>query len=169
MLTKYDWHMLGWLLLSITWGYYIFHTFLALIGFFFLGMILVGVKVMPCKRLEDHLNVLTEKLSPSDRNIFFSLYHAKRPKAIETAAFLCLLTPTASYLYQERYGLAILSLLTFEGCGLWWVWSFLFMEGDVARINIELANGAYAQIALMRSMQGPAPQPPTMSLETAAG
>ncbi len=169
MSTKYDWYTLGMIFLSMTWGYFIFHTLLAIGIFFLIGMLLVGAKVIPHKNLEDHLNAITAKLNLNDKEIFLSLYRSKRPKAIEAASFLCLLTPTASYIYQERYGLAILSFLTLEGFGLWWAHSLLFMDGEVSRINIGLADSVYAQIALMRSMQGPAPQSPTMSLETAAG
>lgn len=106
----------------------------------------------PATAAERHAQNLSEQLaSPADAALFHSIYRSKNPRSTLAAWLLTIfLSPTISYIYQNRWIPAAISFLTIQGLGLWWVISWFTMPSEVAKTNMRLADEAFNQVMLAR-------------------
>lgn len=118
--------------------------------------------VNPIQKTNDHVEMLAAHFTnPSDAALFRRSYAAKQPKSVLVAWLLTFfLSPTISYIYQSKWGLAVIAFLTFQGLGIWWFISWFTMPGEVARYNQLLADQAFNEVMMVRPQaQQPAPAP----------
>lgn len=106
----------------------------------------------PAKHAEDHVNTLAGQIAdPNDRVLFLQMYHSKSPKSVVLAWVLtAFLSPTISYLYQSKWGLAAIAFFTFQGLGVWWIVSIFSMPSEVMGSNKKLADQAFNELRLAR-------------------
>lgn len=96
-------------------------------------------------------NIALSIENEDDRELFRRLYRAKEPRSIEVACLLStFLTPTISYVYQKKWGLAIISFATFQGLAIWWFISLFSMPFEVCARNRILADQAHNDLLLAR-------------------
>ncbi len=106
----------------------------------------------PAKHAEDHLNALAGQITdPNDRVLFLQMYNSKSPKSVVLAWVLtAILSPTISYLYQGKWGLAAIAFFTLQGLGIWWIVSIFSMPSEVMGSNKRLADQAFNELRLAR-------------------
>ncbi len=128
---------------------------LSLIFVAFIVLLVIGATWFfkgPAKRAEEYVNALSAQFpNEADRQLFMQMYQNKGPKNVVVAWLLtAILSPTISYVYQGKWSLAVISLLTLEGFGLWWIISLFTMPSEVMNHNKKLADLAYADLRLAR-------------------
>lgn len=118
--------------------------------------------ISPIQRTQEHVEMMAAHFSnPSDAALFRRTYEAKQPKSVLAAWLLTFfLSPTISYIYQNKWALAVIAFLTFQGLGAWWVISWFTMPGEVARYNLLLADQAFNEIMMWRGPSQAAPTAP---------
>lgn len=129
--------------------------FSVLFFFAFLAVVVAAIVWFfrgPAKRANEYVELLAGQIqNPDDRLLFTQLYRNKGPKDVIVAWFLnLLLSPTIAYLYLAKWGLAVISLLTFEGVGFWWLFNIFSMPSQVAALNKSLADQAITELRLAR-------------------
>jgi hypothetical protein len=60
------------------------------------------------------------------------------------------LSPTISYAYRNKWGLAALAFVTFQGFGVWWLISIFTTPFEVMNQNKGLAEAAFTELKLAR-------------------
>lgn len=112
----------------------------------------------PAQHAEDN-NLATQFQNPSDRALFLNMYRTKGPKSVVTARVLTLLlSPTISYVYQGKWGLAIISFVTLQGLFVWYLIALFSMPFEVMRSNKRLADEAFNQLMISRPQAAVSPQ-----------
>ena len=114
--------------------------------------IYLGLVVSPLKDMEAYVEMLATRFpNPADGALFTHMYQTKQPKNVLVAWLLTFfLSPTISYIYQNKWGLAVIAFLTFQGLGLWWFISWFTMPGEVIRYNKNLADQAFNELMMVR-------------------
>jgi hypothetical protein len=138
---------------------YLIVGFVGLAVWVLIGLLIYRALVTnPIRGTEEHVEMLAAHFSdPADAALFRRTYAAKQPKSVLAAWLLTFfLSPTISYIYQNKWALAIIAFLTFQGLGIWWVISWFTMPGEVARYNQLLADKAFNEIMMVRP-QSPRP------------
>lgn len=132
--------------------------FFGLIGLAFWGAIALviyrALVISPVTAVREHVQALAARFAnPADAVLFERTYAAKQPKSVLTAWLLTFfLSPTISYIYQNKWGLAVIAFLTLQGFGIWWLISWFTMPGEVARYNQLLADQAFNEIMMVRPL-----------------
>lgn len=134
---------------------------------FLIALAMLGYAYWLGTLCKQHVDTLAARItSPADKELFRRMYTEKQPRSVMTAWWLsALLTPTAAYIYQQRWGLAAWSFITLEGLGLWWAISLITMPMEVLNRNKLLADKAFNEVLLIRgeSLFAPPPKIDTVS------
>jgi hypothetical protein len=106
----------------------------------------------PAKVANRYVDELAESITRRDDVVLFrQLYRNKQPRNVVLAwALTAFLTPTVSYIYSRQSVRALLSLITLQGLGIWWLVSIFSMPFEIMNINKRMADEAYAQLRLAR-------------------
>lgn len=136
-------------------------AFIVMIG---LIALLVGAVIWffrgPAKASDEYVAMLSQQFPEQDALLFRQMYLQKGGKSTVTAWLLTVvLSPTVSYLYQGAWVKAILSFVTLQGFGLWWVISWFTMPLETMAQNKKAADDAMIQLRLMRPNLGGATPP----------
>jgi hypothetical protein len=126
-----------------------------LFGFIFLAAIVAGAVwffVGPAKHADDYVNTLKAQLGNlEDQVLFQQMYMVKGPKNVFVAWLLAaILSPTISYAYRAKWGLAALAFVTLQGFGLWWIASIFSTPLEVMAQNKRLAEQAFTELRVAR-------------------
>ncbi len=115
----------------------------------------------PAKQAEAYVDGLAMQInSASDRALFLNMYRASGPRSVVVAWLLTVfLSPTISYVYQGKWGLAIIALVTFQGLLIWWIISWFSMPTEVMKYNKTLADKAFNQLMVNRPQTSSAIMP----------
>lgn len=130
-------------------GYFVTFLVLLLLAWvgggiwFFLG---------PAKAAQRYVDELAGSITRRDDVVLFrQLYTNKQPRNVVLAWVLtAFLTPSISYIYSRQWVKCLLSAVTMEGLGIWWLVSIFSMPFEVMRVNKRLADAAYAELRLAR-------------------
>lgn len=106
----------------------------------------------PARAADRYVNELAASVTRRDDALLFrQLYRNKQPRNVVVAWVLTsFLSPTISYVYTRQWVRCLLSVLTLEGFGIWWLISIFSMPFEVMNINKRLADAAYADLRLAR-------------------
>lgn len=86
------------------------------------------------------------------KSVFHSMYATRKKSVAVTYVLSVLLGPSIGYAYLGEWGIALISLLTLQGLGIWWVlgiftaWSWAIQHNK--RAEAEVINYFLSQIAL---------------------
>jgi hypothetical protein len=120
-----------------------------------------GLIVSPVLAMQGYVDYLASRFpNAADGALFKNVYETKQPRNVLVAWLLTFfLSPTISYLYQNKWALAIIAFLTFQGFGIWWVISWFTMPGEVIRYNRNLADQAFNELMMVRPQVAQATAP----------
>ena len=126
--------------------------------------------VSPVRDMQSYVEALAIRFpNPADGALFKHIYQTKQPKDVLIAWLLTFfLSPTISYIYQNKWGLAVIAFLTFQGLGFWWLISWFTMPGEVIRYNKNLADQAFNELMMVRPQVAQSPAYATPSATTPA-
>ena len=129
-----------------------FAGFLALIFFAVIIAATVWFFVGPARHADDYVKMLTAQIgNVDDRVLFQQMYQVKHPKNVIVAWLLtAFLSPTISYAYRNKWGLAALAFVKFQGFGVWWLVSLFTTPFEVMNQNKGLAEAAFTELKLAR-------------------
>jgi hypothetical protein len=130
-------------------------SFAGVLGLVFFVAIIAGAVwffVGPAKHANDYVGTLKSQIGNlDDQVLFLQLYQVKRPKNVFIAWLLAtLLSPTISYAYRGKWGLAALSFVTFQGFLVWWFVSIFSTPLEVMAQNKHLAEQAFTELRVAR-------------------
>ncbi len=116
------------------------------------GVGAVFLFVGPAKATNRYVDSLAASVTRRDDAVLFrQLYRNKQPRNLVLAWFLtALLTPTVGYIYSRQWVKMLLSIVTLEGLGVWWIVGCFTMPYEVMNYNKHLADEAYAELRLAR-------------------
>ncbi len=93
------------------------NPFTGFFGLVFIAVIIVAVIAFfrgPARAADSDVNALSLQFQdPADSALFRNIYRTKQPKNVVVAWVLTVfLSPTISYIYQGKWGLAVIAFLT---------------------------------------------------------
>jgi hypothetical protein len=129
--------------------------FTGFFGLVFIAVIIVAVIAFfrgPARAADNYVNALSLQFqNPADSALFRNIYRTKQPKNVVVAWVLTVfLSPTISYIYQGKWGLALIAFLTLQGLFIWWLVSMFTMPMEVMNSNKKLADEAFNQVMISR-------------------